>query len=167
MWRFVVILLFCVGVAPFLPSLIESRMDTLASARSDAPADDPSDGDRTHRISMNRHSQFIADVYLNGRAVDMLVDTGANVTALPESLAENIGIYLDSSDYKYPINTANGTTYGARAVIDGMRIGSIRLKNVEALILRDQSLGGPLLGMSALSRLERFDISRGTLVLVQ
>jgi aspartyl protease family protein len=167
MWRFVVVLLVCVGAAPFLPKLIEGRMNNLGNAQVQAAAEQQSSGERTHRISLNRHGQFIADVYLNGRSVDMLVDTGANVTALPESLAEDIGFFLQSSDFNVQINTANGVTYGARGVVDGMRIGNIRLKNINVLILKDSSLAGPLLGMSALTRLRRFDISRDTLVLVQ
>jgi aspartyl protease family protein len=167
MWRFVVVLLVCVGAAPFLPGLVEGRMNNLGNAEVQPASDNQSSAERKHRISLNRHGQFIADAYLNGRAVDMLVDTGANVTALPESLAEDIGIFLQSSDFNVQINTANGITYGARAVVDGMRIGNIRLKNIDVLILKDRSLGGPLLGMSALTRLQRFDISRDTLVLVQ
>jgi len=41
------------------------------------------------------------------------------------------------------------------------------LKNVETLVLQEGLLSVPLLGMSALGRLERFDISDDTLVLVQ
>jgi len=167
MSRFVIILLFCIGVAPFLPGLIESRLDTLGS-RAPAPvAEEVDDGERIHRISVDRRGHFVADAYLNGRAVDMLVDTGATVTSLPESLAEDIGIFLSKSDFKYPVSTANGTAYGARAVIDDLRIGRIRLKNVDALVLNDQSLGNPLLGMSVLNQLRKFDISGGTLILVQ
>lgn len=167
MLRFVVVLLVCIGLAPFLPGLIEGRLNSLGNVQAESASDDRSGGERKHRISLNRHGQFIADAYLNGRGVDMLVDTGANVTALPESLAEDIGIFLQESDFNVAINTANGTTYGARAVVDGMRIGNIRLRNIDVLVLKDRSLGAPLLGMSALTRLQRFDISRDTLVLVQ
>ncbi|MGX1498661.1 aspartyl protease family protein [Labrenzia sp. MBR-25] len=175
MSRFVIIFLACIAIAPLAAYLLENRFPALVSGGTfaDYRADDEDDsaanetGERSHRISANRQEHFVADAYLNGRAVDMLVDTGATVTVLPESLAENIGIFLNSSDYKYAIRTANGTVHGARATIDNLRIGKIRLRNIDTLVLKDQSLGEPLLGMSVLNQLKRFDISDGTLVLVQ
>ncbi|MEM9633190.1 MAG: TIGR02281 family clan AA aspartic protease [Pseudomonadota bacterium] len=167
MSRFIVIFLVCIGAAPFLPGLIESRLGASGNLHSASEIEDDDSGERTHRISLNRHGHYVADAYLNGRAVDMLVDTGATVTALPESVADDIGISLSPSDFKYAVGTANGTTYAARAVINGFRIGNIRLRNIDAMVLKDSSLSGPLLGMSVLNQLKRFDISSGTLVLVQ
>jgi aspartyl protease family protein len=172
MSRFVIIFLACIAIAPLAAYLLENRFLVMLGSGdvADYEAGDEDGGpagERSHRISADRQGHFVADAYLNGRAVDMLVDTGATVTVLPESLAEDIGIFLDSSDYKYAIQTANGTVYGARGTIDNLRIGKIRLRNVDTLVLQDQSLGKPLLGMSALNQLKRFDISGGTLVLVQ
>ncbi len=169
MSRFVIIFLVLLAVAPLVPVVL----DRLAAPEGQTAADErpapaaQETGERSHRISRNRQGHFVASAVLNGRAVDMLVDTGATLTALPETLAGDIGIFLKSSDFKYPVNTANGTIYGARAVIDGFRIGNIRLRNIDALVLKDRSLGEPLLGMSVLNQLERFDMSGGTLVLVQ
>ncbi|MFC6655061.1 TIGR02281 family clan AA aspartic protease [Roseibium salinum] len=83
------------------------------------------------------------------------------------SPSRSTSAYLTESDFKYPAQTANGTVYGARTLIDSLRIGSIRLRNVEAHVLKDASLRTPLLGMSVLNELRRFDMSGGTLVLVQ
>ncbi|GAB4514332.1 MAG: hypothetical protein Tsb0019_12240 [Roseibium sp.] len=169
MSRFVVIFLVCIAIAPLVPFLAEQRLGSLGKdGMADAQVGAVTDTEpRVHRISRNRQGHFIADAYLNGRAVDMLVDTGATLTALPESLAEDIGIFLAPSDFKYPVRTANGTVYAAKAVIDGVRIGTIRLNGIDTMVLKDASLGEPLLGMSVLNELERFDMSGGTLVLVQ
>lgn len=168
MLRYAIILLLLVGIAPLVPMLVETRLGGGHRANAElAEEEEQSAGPRTHRISVDRRGHYVADAYLNGRAIDMLVDTGATVTVLPESVAENAGIFLSSSDYKHPISTANGTVYAARAVIDKLRIGAIRFRNVDAMVLRDDRLDVPLLGMSALSQLKRFDISSGTLVLVQ
>ncbi len=168
MSRFVIIFLACMAIVPLAAYLLENRLEVLVSSDPVAEDQDVDEaGERSHRISANRQGHFVADAYLNGRAVDMLVDTGATVTVLPESLAESIGIFLSSADYKYAIQTANGTVRGARATIDNLRIGKIRLRNVDTLVLKDQSLGEPLLGMSVLNQMKRFDISDGTLVLVQ
>ncbi|MCX2724154.1 retropepsin-like aspartic protease family protein [Roseibium salinum] len=167
MTRFIVIFLLCMGIAPFLPGLLESRMETLGGGASSTAYEEADTGERTYRISRDRSGHFVADAYLNGQPVDMLVDTGASYAVLPQSVAEHIGIFLTESDFKYPAQTANGTVYGARTLIDSLRIGSIRLRNVEAHVLKDASLRTPLLGMSVLNELRRFDMSGGTLVLVQ
>lgn len=167
MTRFIVILLFAVGLTPFLPGLIENRLEMFGSRASSTAGDESDGGERTHRITRDRQGHFIADAYLNGQPVDMLVDTGASHATLPESVAGHAGIFLNNSDFKYPVQTANGTIYAAEAVIDSLRIGNIRLRNVEARVLKDESLRTPLLGMSVLNELQRFDMSGGTLVLIQ
>lgn len=166
MIRFLVIFLVCLGLAPLVPFVVEHRLGQVDGGPPDEVMNAET-GERIHRIARNRQGHFVADAQLNGRAVDMLVDTGATVTVLPESVAEDIGIFLQASDYKYPIRTANGTVQGARAVIDRLRLGDIRLDNIDTLVLQDRSLSEPLLGMSVLNRLQRFDMSGGTLVLVQ
>jgi len=168
--RFVVIFLVVLAIAPLAPFVAETWLASRNAPQVDVSGDDSAEtdtGERIYRMARNRQGHFVADAYLNGRSVDMLVDTGATVTALPESVAEDIGIYLSPSDYKFQIRTANGTVLGARAVIDRLRLGDIKLRNVDALVIADKSLGEPLLGMSVLNELERFDMSGGTLVLVQ
>lgn len=167
MWRFVLILLILVGLAPLVPDFLEERLGKSAMVAFDvARADKLSNGGR-HRISVNRHGQYVTDVELNGRLVEMLVDTGASRIALPVSVAEEIGIFLKRKDFKHRVGTANGDTLSARVTIDRMEIGSIYLENIDAMVLQDESLSTPLLGMSTLNKLDRFDFSDGTLVLVQ
>jgi aspartyl protease family protein len=170
MTRYIVILLALMVLGPLVPYLVENRAELLGerpAAGVNRAAVSEGTGKRTYRIARNRQGHFVADASLNGRSVNMLVDTGATVTALPESLAEDIGIFLQPIDYKYTIQTANGSVYGARAIIDNFRLGEIRLRNVEALVLKDESLSEPLLGMSVLNQLQRFDMTGSTLVLVQ
>jgi len=170
MVRFAVIFLVFLALAPLVPFVVENRLAGGESHQSaDAGRDDAvsESGERVYRMTRNRQGHFVAEARLNGTSVDMLVDTGATITVLPETVAEDIGIFLSEADYKFPVRTANGTTYGARTVIDGFRLGEIRLDSIETLVLRDESLGKPLLGMSVLNQLERFDMSGGTLVLVQ
>jgi len=177
MTRFVVIFLLCLGVAPLVPYLLEHRMGSLdSSERAEAVTPDKGarfedtgagPGERIYRTSRNRQGHFVAEANLNGHAVDMLIDTGATVTVLPESIAANVGVFLTEADYKYKVRTANGTVRAARGVIDRLRLGNIQLRNIDVLVLKDESLGEPLLGMSVLNQLQQFDMSGGTLVLVQ
>lgn len=168
MWRFAIIFLLVIGLAPLVPMWLESRLDpggTNAAHVSEAGT--ATGAERRYTISANRSGQFVAEVEVNGRFLEMLVDTGASATALPVSIAEEAGIFLQNKDFKYRVGTANGTTYGARAMIDRLKIGQISLRDIETIVLRDDSLSTPLLGMTALNKLDRFDISNGTLVLVQ
>ena len=170
MVRFAVIFLVFIALAPLVPILVENRLgskDASAPVSETRDSDETDTGERIVRIARNGRGHFVAEARLNGTSVDMLVDTGATLTVLPESVAEDIGIFLSESDFEIPIRTANGTAYGARTVIDGFRLGHIRLDDIDALVMKDQSLSQPLLGMSVLNQLERFDMSGGTLVLVQ
>jgi aspartyl protease family protein len=49
------------------------------------------------------------------------------------------------------------------SVIDEVRLGSIRVRNVEAMVLEDEALDTVLIGMSFLNRLRNFEFSNGTL----
>lgn len=173
MWRYFFIVLLVLAVAPFAPEYLEewatgrSGPDAASDARSEASEEDLSGSGKSFKIPMARNGQYVTEARINGREVTMLVDTGASQIALPEDLARKIGIFLQPSDYKTPVQTANGIAKAAATNLRELRLGPIRLKNVEALVLEDGLLSTPLLGMSALGKLERFDISNDTLILVQ
>jgi aspartyl protease family protein len=90
---------------------------------------------------------------INGSgSVEMLVDTGASLIAMPASDAKRLGI-----NYKQGrlgrASTANGVinTYIVR--LDSVKIGDIELNQVDASIQED-GLPITLLGMSFLNRME-------------
>ena len=58
-----------------------------------------------------------------------------------------------------------GPARAKRITLRSVRIGSIRLENVDAMVLDEGALGHNLLGMSFLRRLARFEIKRGVLEL--
>ena len=170
MTRYFFIILVILAVAPFVPRYLEqwtASQSVSGGGSADARDNAEVDGFRTYEIPIARNGQYVTDARLNGRTITMLVDTGASQIALPEDVANKIGIFLQPSDYKVPVRTANGTVKAAPTTLRELRIGPIRLKNVETLVLQEGLLSVPLLGMSALGRLERFDISDDTLVLVQ
>lgn len=173
MWRYFFVVLIVLAAAPLAPKYLEqwathrSGQDTGTDARSQTSEDDLSGSGRSFKIPMARNGQYVTEARINGREVTMLVDTGASQIALPEDLARKIGIFLQPSDYKTPVQTANGIARAAATNLRELRLGPIRLKNVDALVLEDGLLSTPLLGMSALGKLERFDISNDTLILVQ
>jgi aspartyl protease family protein len=86
---------------------------------------------------------------------------------LPADVARASGLHPAESEFKVPVNTANGTIRAARVNLRELRLGTIRLKNVDALVLPDGALKLPLIGMSALHRLAKVDIRSGTMRLIQ
>ena len=55
----------------------------------------------------------------------------------------------------------------ARARLDRVEIGDITVYDVPALVLPDEALGRNLLGVSFLSRLKRYEVADGRLVMEQ
>jgi len=168
MRRFLFLAIVMVALAPLVPKYLVPYLDARKQQQTGAGNTPAAQfGGRTYEIPLARNGQYMAEARLNGRSFTMLVDTGASTLALPEQVAKDIGIFLQPSDFKHRVQTANGIALAARAEVRDLRLGPIRLKNVEAMVLENDLLSVPLLGMSALGRLERFDISDDTLVLIQ
>jgi len=119
------------------------------------------------RLDADGRGHFTADFKLNGRPVTALVDTGATLVAINASTARRIGISLRQDDFKYKVETANGSARAAAATIDNLQIGRIFVENVQAVVLEDKALGNTLIGMSFLKRLGKFEVRDGALLMVQ
>ncbi|MBB4478011.1 TIGR02281 family clan AA aspartic protease [Rhizobium etli] len=96
---------------------------------------------------------FEADVNVNGRPVEMLVDTGSSMVALSHEDAERIGIDLTGLTYSMTVMTANGRSRAAPVTLDQVAIGPIVRNNVAASVAEDGRLDQSLLGMSFLETL--------------
>ena len=103
-------------------------------------------------ITADVRGHFTADGQVNGLPVRFMVDTGASLVSLPASEAQRLSL-----DYKRGqkalMGTANGTVPGYLIKLDTLKVGSVTLHGVEAVVLDGPGFGSPLLGMSALNRL--------------
>ena len=122
---------------------------------------------RKVRLVADGRGHFSAEFKLNGRPISAMVDTGASLVAINQSTARRIGIRLASSDFTGWAETANGRTRAAGVTIDRIEIGRVEFRDVQAMVLDDEALSDTLIGMSFLSRLRRFQVEAGTLVLEQ
>jgi len=122
-------------------------------------------GDVTLRATDNGHFETTAEV--NGRDVEVMVDTGATMVALTYEDAERAGIYLSPSDFTHSVSTANGTIKAARTRLAMVELDGIVVRDVDAMVLPDEALSENLLGLSFLSKLKRFEYANGRLVLEQ
>lgn len=93
---------------------------------------------------------YRSEAFINGRKVDVLVDTGATGVAISQSLADQLGL---KSVNAIGVNTANGDSVGYMVRLKSVKIGGIEEQNVSAMIAPNLE-GDVLLGMSFLGRLD-------------
>lgn len=118
-------------------------------------------------IDQDLRGHFTATFKINGRQVDAMVDTGATVVAINLSTARRAGVKVSPVDFTQEVSTANGTAKAAVTRIDRLQIGRITVEDVPAVVLEDKALDGTLIGMSFLSRLKKYQVENGALLLVQ
>ena len=117
-------------------------------------------------IAASPSGHFTADFRINGRRVHGMVDTGATFVAMNESTARKVGISISRLDFKYRVNTANGQAEAAHTTLSRMEVGSVRARDVEAIVMRDSSLNDTILvGLSFMQRLESYRVEGGALYL--
>lgn len=108
---------------------------------------------------------YHAEAEINGRDIEVMVDTGATMVVLTWEDAERAGLFMRESDFTHRASTANGAARVAPVTLDNVSIGDITVRDVRAMVSERGALGVSLLGMSFLGRIERVDMRQGTLIL--
>ncbi len=116
-------------------------------------------------LTANDQGHFETEAEMNGRSVDVMVDTGATIVAMTYEDAERAGIFLKPSDFTHTVATANGQAMVAPITIGTVAIGPITVRNVEGAVAESGKLHKTLLGMSFLNRLTRVEMRSKNLVL--
>lgn len=147
-------------------SPITTSQDLAAARAPKQVSEQPLYGRKT-RLKMDSRGHFLTTAKMNGRNVEVLVDTGATSVAINKSTARRLGINLKKADFKYEVNTANGKTRAASTMIEKIQIGRVTVRNVSAAVLDDKALSSTLLGMSFLGQLKSFEVKNRELLLVQ
>ena len=142
----------------------QSAEEPVYAART---ATSPNKHQKVTAITADRSGHFTVATLVNGIHVNMVADTGATLVVLTEDDARRAGIDPGWLTYDVPVSTANGQTHTARVTLDEIRVGSISLTDVEALIAKENDLSSSLLGMSFIGRLQRFELKGDQLVLHQ
>jgi aspartyl protease family protein len=137
-----------------------------AMAAQPEPAPTASSNSRSVALSRGDGGHFWTEARIDGRRLDLVVDTGASAIALRASDAARLGIHPAARDYSVKVSTANGVTRAAPVQLGMVEIGNIVVRDVPALVHADDALGVNLLGMTFLSRV-RFSHERGKLILEQ
>jgi len=145
--------------APEMLANLVGRGAAEAPAGDDRPAERQAVNSRRMILDADRRGHFLVDASVNGRRIEAMVDTGASTVALNAETARRLGINPPRSAYTIPVSTANGTVSAAGVALSEVRLGGIRLRNVDAMVVPDGLLETNLLGMSFLGRLSKFELS--------
>jgi aspartyl protease family protein len=121
---------------------------------------------RTVELARTAAGEFHISTLVNGARVPMVLDTGASTVMLTHEAAIAAHLPVEMIKYNVNIETANGRTYAAAAVIDRIAVGGIVERSVPALIAQPGTLKTSLLGMSFLSRLQGWEV-RGDKVVMR
>ena len=134
--------------------LVEGKRQTLkmGQAASVAGSSGPVTSDPVSLFADSR-GHFTGNLSINGASLKYLVDTGATTVALNSGDAKFAKIDYEKGE-KVPVNTANGVVTAYLVTLNTLKIGTITLNNVEAVINEGGSPSMVLLGMSALNKLD-------------
>jgi clan AA aspartic protease (TIGR02281 family) len=100
---------------------------------------------------------FLVSVSLSGngslwQTLDMMIDTGADLIVLPESMMNGLGMADDTLTHR-EMQTANGTVNAKVGILQEVRIAGEILENVDVAFIDGHLLANnSLLGMSVLGR---------------
>jgi aspartyl protease family protein len=142
---------------------IAASPSAMAAAQEPGPA---ASNSRTVTLSRSSDGHFRTEARVDGRRLELIVDTGASQIALRASDAARLGIHPTPRDYNVRVSTANGITRAALIQLQRVEVEDIVVRDVAALVQPDEALGVNLLGMSFLSRV-RWTHERGKLILEQ
>ncbi|CAN7525315.1 TIGR02281 family clan AA aspartic protease [Rhizobium rhizogenes] len=157
-----------------VPALL--TMQTATDENTAPAVTTPSFGQQVSVVSLSHGSVLLpagagghyqGDFKINGRPVQGMIDTGATYVAINESTARRLGISGSDLDYRYTTQTANGPSKVALVKLDRLEIGTIRVRDVDAVVSKDGALNTTLIGMSFLKKLNSYGIESGSLRLTQ
>ena len=103
-------------------------------------------------LTADVQGHFTTDGLVNGVPIRFVVDTGATLISLPANEARRLSLDYRKGQ-KATMGTANGKASGYLVQLDTVRIGSVTLHGVDAVVIDGAGLTSPLLGMSFLNRM--------------
>ena len=152
-----------------MAALVAPRLFLAKAARPPSVAQADAPGGKITLLSDGR-GHYVANAFINGVPVAMLVDTGATMIALSADDAAKVGLKASGDRGQALVSTANGMTTVRRVVLDRIQIGPVDMRNLDAVVMGrgGSPMGGSgpsLLGMNFLSRLSKYEVSGGAMVL--
>lgn len=102
-------------------------------------------------LQRNRYGHYVANGTINGQSVTFMLDTGATIVNIPQTIARNLGLRKGAP---MTVSTANGSITVYATILNSISLGSIGFHDIRAHInphMREQEI---LLGMNFMKNLE-------------
>ena len=140
-----------------------------AAARMTADAEQLSAqaGLRSLSIPRDVRGHFPTEGRIDGQRIGFMVDTGASVVALNETLRRAVRFAPVAQRLQGDGHNRQRHHQGGATRIAMVDIGGLIVRDVDAMVLPDEALSENLLGLSFLSKLKRFEYANGKMVLEQ
>ena len=146
------LILAWIGGLALLTLVFQDALESRLNPNAQPQVRTGTDGRSEVVLERNAQGHYVASGLINGVAVTFLLDTGATDVAIPEALADRLRLSRQGGGIS---QTANGAVAVWQTVLDDVRLGAIRLRDVRASIVPSMQPTGPvLLGMSFLKQLE-------------
>lgn len=127
---------------------VEARLDGRVSARRRTA------GVQEVQVWRNSAGVYTTVGSINGLTVSFLVDTGATTVTLNADEARRLGLDFRVIGTPTSVATASGVVRAWAVTLDSVKVGSLELRNIGAVVLEGKSPPLALLGMTYLGRLE-------------
>ena len=131
---------------------VDGRRQRIGLASYAGSASSASAGGNEVILAADDAGHFLSVGSVNGAAVRFMVDTGATLVSIGAGDAQRIGLRYREGEAGYTM-TANGRARVWKIKLDSVKLGTVELTNVDALV-HEQSMPVVLLGMSFLNRME-------------
>ena len=128
---------------------LERQLDGRVHAAAESPK-----GHDDVLIFRNKWGMFKTVGSINGLPVKFLVDTGASSVAMNSAQARRLGVDFRVQGEPIYVSTASDVTQAYQLKLDVVKVGSIQLRNVTAVVMDGAQPTDVLLGMSFLGHLE-------------
>lgn len=133
---------------------LERQLDGRVHAAAESPK-----GHDDVLIFRDKWGMFKTVGSINGLPVKFLVDTGASSVAMNSAQARRLGVDFRVQGEPIYVSTASDVTQAYQLKLDIVKVGSIQLRNVTAVVLDGAQPTDVLLGMSFLGHLEMINKS--------
>jgi len=133
---------------------LERQLDGRVHAAAESPK-----GHDDVLIFRDRWGMFKTVGSINGLPVKFLVDTGASSVAMNSTQARRLGIDFRVQGESIYVSTASDVTQAYQLKLDVVKVGSIQLRNVTAVVMDGAQPTDVLLGMSFLGHVEMINKS--------
>jgi aspartyl protease family protein len=103
-------------------------------------------------------------VYVNGKPVRFMIDSGATITAINANTANEAAVDMDEGGYPIILNTANGRVAAKRGSVKLLQVGPHKIENHQVVV--SESFGEVnVLGMNFLDSMQSWKVEANLMVL--